>query len=63
MFVAYANTTEYGVKFLKSSEERHFTDEESWEKNWEGLVAVACSYQWFAVANEQEVKVLDVIGN
>lgn len=36
---------------------------ESWEKIWEDIVYVACSYQWVAVANDQEIKIIDVTGN
>lgn len=40
-----------------------FADCESWEHNWEDVVAVASGYQWMAVANDQEIKVVDVTGN
>jgi len=40
-----------------------FDENDSWEKQWEDIVGVACSYNWVAIANDQEIKVLDIMGN
>lgn len=62
-FLLYANENEFGVKFLKTVETRCFEDVESWERHWHDVSAVACSYQWVAVANDEDIKILDVTGN
>lgn len=40
-----------------------FDQNDSWEKQWQDIVAIVTSYNWIGVANDQEIKIFDIMGN
>lgn len=58
LYMVYGNDMIFGVKFIGKIKEI-----DSWEKMWWDVVAVVGSVNWIAVANEEEIKIFDLVGN